>query len=103
MGSGAEAAIETAEALNKEGRKVGVLNVHLYRPFSIKHFINALPETVKVLSVMDRTKETGSIGDPLYLDVCATLLEGAKTILRYLAADTVLAARNLLHHGKSHI
>ncbi|MDO5022424.1 MAG: pyruvate:ferredoxin (flavodoxin) oxidoreductase [Eubacteriales bacterium] len=78
MGSGAEAAIETAEALIKEGRKVGVLNVHLYRPFSIKHFINELPETVKVLTVLDRTKESGAIGDPLYLDVVSALRESGK-------------------------
>ena len=77
-GSGAEAAIETAEALNKEGRKVGVLNVHLYRPFSISHFINALPETVKVLTVLDRTKESGAIGDPLYMDVVSALRESGK-------------------------
>ncbi|HHU01666.1 MAG TPA: pyruvate:ferredoxin (flavodoxin) oxidoreductase [Christensenellaceae bacterium] len=93
MGSGAEAAIETAAALNKEGRKVGVLNVHLYRPFSIKHFINALPETVKVLSVMDRTKETGSIGDPLYLDVCATLLEGSKDNIKVLGGRYGLGSK----------
>ena len=93
MGSGAEAAIETAEALNKEGRKLGVLNVHLYRPFSIKHFIDALPETVKVLSVMDRTKETGAIGDPLYLDVCAALLEGGKDNIKVLGGRYGLGSK----------
>jgi pyruvate-ferredoxin/flavodoxin oxidoreductase len=70
MGSVTETIRETVDYLNnKEGRKVGVLNVHLYRPFSIKYFTNALPNSVKRLAVLDRTKENGSVGEPLYLDV----------------------------------
>lgn len=69
MGSLAQTAITVAEKLNKEGRKVGVLVVHLYRPFSVKHFLAAVPATVKKIAVLDRTKEPGSMGEPLYLDV----------------------------------
>jgi pyruvate-ferredoxin/flavodoxin oxidoreductase len=76
MGSGAEAAQETAEALNARGEKVGVLKVRLYRPFSVEHFLAALPPTVKTVAVLDRTKEPGCIGEPLYLDVVAAFCEG---------------------------
>ncbi len=69
MGSGSEAVITAVEKMNAEGRKVGVLVVHLYRPFSIKHFMGAIPKTVKKIAVLDRTKEPGSYGEPLYLDV----------------------------------
>jgi len=69
MGSGADTAHETAEFLASQGEKVGVLKVRLYRPFSIEHFIAALPKTVKKIAVLDRTKEPGSIGEPLYMDV----------------------------------
>ena len=71
MGSGSETVRTVVDALNKAGRKVGVLCVHLYRPFSIKHFMGAIPETVKRIAVMDRTKEPGAFGEPLYLDVRA--------------------------------
>jgi pyruvate-ferredoxin/flavodoxin oxidoreductase len=76
MGSGAETAAETAKYLVKQGEKVGVLIVHLYRPFSVKHFIEALPQTVKRVAVLDRTKEPGSAGEPLYLDVVTAITEG---------------------------
>ena len=70
MGSVTETVRETVDYLNeKEGRSVGLLTVHLYRPFSAKYFLEALPETVKRIAVLDRTKENGSIGEPLYLDV----------------------------------
>src|SRR4030066_1087612 len=69
MGSGAETAKETVEHLLSEGEKVGVITVRLYRPFSINHFIDALPKTVKAIAVLDRTKEPGAPGEPLYLDV----------------------------------
>ena len=69
MGSGAQTAEEVVKILAGQGEKVGVLNVHLYRPFSVKHFLSALPETVKKIAVLDRTKEPGSDGEPLYLDV----------------------------------
>lgn len=76
MGSGAECCEETAKYLaEKRGGKVGVLKVRLYRPFSIDDFTSAIPKTVKRIAVLDRTKEPGGIGEPLYLDVCAALEE----------------------------
>jgi len=75
MGSGAEAAQETVEYLRARGEKVGVLKVRLYRPFSIEHFIAALPPTVKIIATLDRTKEPGSTGEPLYLDVVTAISE----------------------------
>ncbi|MHB1415880.1 MAG: pyruvate:ferredoxin (flavodoxin) oxidoreductase [Chloroflexota bacterium] len=76
MGSGAETAEETAKALIKGGEKVGVLKVHLYRPFSVEHFVKALPATVKKIAVLDRTKEPGATGEPLYQDVVTAINEG---------------------------
>jgi len=75
MGSGAEAVQETVEHLNARGEKVGVLKVHLYRPFSIPHFVAALPPSVQKLAVLDRTKEPGATGEPLYQDVVTALHE----------------------------
>jgi len=70
MASGANTAEETVEHLcKKEGQKLGVLKIHLYRPFSIQHFINALPKSCTQYAVLDRTKEPGSVGEPLYEDV----------------------------------
>ena len=77
MGSGAETAHETVEHLVARGEKVGVLKVRLYRPFSADHFLEALPATVRTLAVLDRTKEPGSVGEPLYLDVVGTAAESA--------------------------
>ena len=73
MGSGGETVEEAIDYLNANGRKLGVMKVHLYRPFPEKSFLKALPATVKTVSVLDRTKESGSTGEPLYLDVVATL------------------------------
>ena len=70
MGSVCEAIEETVDYLNAMGQKVGVLKVHLYRPFSAKYFFDVMPETVEKIAVLDRTKEPGSLGEPLYLDVC---------------------------------
>jgi len=75
MGSGAEAVEETVSNLTAKGEKIGVLKVRLYRPFSIKHFIDALPKTTKVITVLDRTKEPGASGDPLYLDIVNAISE----------------------------
>jgi pyruvate-ferredoxin/flavodoxin oxidoreductase len=69
IGSGAEVAQETVEQLNSKGEKLGVLKVRLYRPFDVKAFMAALPSTVKSIAVLDRTKEPGSLGEPLYEDV----------------------------------
>ena len=78
MGSGAEIAHETVEYLNAHGEKVGLLKVRLYRPFCVKSFVEALPPTVRQIAVLDRTKESGAIGEPLYLDVVGALNEGLK-------------------------
>jgi pyruvate-ferredoxin/flavodoxin oxidoreductase len=75
MGSGGEVAHEAVEALVATGEKVGVIKVHLYRPFSIDHFTQALPPTVNAIAVLDRTKEPGALGEPLYCDVVTALAE----------------------------
>ncbi|MGK7917135.1 MAG: pyruvate:ferredoxin (flavodoxin) oxidoreductase, partial [Prochloraceae cyanobacterium] len=75
MGSGCEAVAETADYLNASGEKVGLLKVRLYRPFDSKRFVAALPATTKTIAVLDRTKEPGSSGEPLYLDVVAAINE----------------------------
>ena len=75
MGSGAETAAETVAYLNRQNERVGVLKVRLYRPFAIKDFIAALPESTRYIAVLDRTKEPGSLGEPLYLDVVSALNE----------------------------
>ena len=74
LGSAAQTAQDTVEYLLGQDEKVGVLKVHLYRPFSMKHFVESLPKTVKSIAVLDRTKEPGAIGDPLYLDVCTAFI-----------------------------
>ncbi|MDO4162343.1 MAG: pyruvate:ferredoxin (flavodoxin) oxidoreductase [Pseudomonadota bacterium] len=73
MGSGAETVEETIEYMNAHGAKLGVLKVHLYRPFPTDAFLKALPAGVKTVSVLDRTKESGSLGEPLYLDVVTAI------------------------------
>jgi pyruvate-ferredoxin/flavodoxin oxidoreductase len=78
MGSGAEAAHETVEYLTARGEKIGLLKVRLYRPFCVKSFMEALPATVKQIAVLDRTKESGAIGEPLSQDVVNALQEGLK-------------------------
>jgi pyruvate-ferredoxin/flavodoxin oxidoreductase len=75
MGSGAETAVETAAYLQAQGEKVGVLKVRLYRPFAAEWLVRALPTTVRAIAVLDRCKEPGSAGEPLYLDVVASLHE----------------------------
>src|SRR6266516_4013469 len=76
MGSGAETVQATTEYLNAHGERVGVVKVRLFRPFSLKDFLQALPSSVKVIATLDRTKEPGSIGEPLYLDVSTAIKEG---------------------------
>ena len=71
MGSVTETAKEVVDALTAKGKKVGLVKVHLYRPFSAKHLVSVLPATVKRIAVLDRTKEMGATGEPLYLDVVA--------------------------------
>ncbi|HBA89964.1 MAG TPA: pyruvate:ferredoxin (flavodoxin) oxidoreductase [Geobacter sp.] len=75
MGSGADTVQDTVQTLAARGEKVGVVKLHLYRPFPLQAFIEALPATVKKIAVLDRTKEPGSLGEPLYLDVRAAIGE----------------------------
>ena len=86
MGSGAEVAEEAIDYLNEHGQKIGMIKVRLYRPFSIESFIAAIPATVKTIAVLDRTKECGAVGDPLYTDVVSALSEF------YAAGKTPFAA-----------
>ena len=75
MGSGGETVAETVKFLNATGAKLGMVQVRLFRPFSMEHFMAALPKTVKTIGVLDRTKESGAAGEPMYQDVLATLVE----------------------------
>jgi pyruvate-ferredoxin/flavodoxin oxidoreductase len=79
MGSGTGAAEEAIEALNRQGRKVGMVKVRLYRPFATEAFIAALPDTTRSIAVLDRTKEPGAIGEPLFMDVTAAVTEEVQT------------------------
>lgn len=76
MGSGAQTAVETCQYLQQKGEKTGVLQVHLFRPFSMEHLLGALPKTVRKIAVLDRCKEPGAVGEPLYQDVITSLVEG---------------------------
>jgi pyruvate-ferredoxin/flavodoxin oxidoreductase len=79
MGSGCEAAYEAVNALQKQGEKVGLIKVRLYRPFSITHFLQALPESTRAVACLDRTKEPGAVGEPLYDDVAAALFQARES------------------------
>jgi pyruvate-ferredoxin/flavodoxin oxidoreductase len=79
MGSGADTVEEAVNSLVKKGEKVGAIKVRLYRPFSVEHFIAAIPASVKKISVLDRTKEPGSIGEPLYEDVRTAIGEAMES------------------------
>jgi pyruvate-ferredoxin/flavodoxin oxidoreductase len=80
MGSGAEVAHETVDFLTAQGKKVGLLKVRLYRPFSVEHFAQALPGTVRIIATLDRTKEPGAAGEPLYQDCVTALAEVGRQI-----------------------
>ncbi len=90
MGSGAEAVHEMVDWLNAKSEKVGVLKVRLYRPFSATHFLEAMPKTTKKIAVMDRTKEPGSLGDPLYLDIITALHEARTAGSSPFAAEPIV-------------
>src|ERR1700760_1701849 len=93
MGSGAEAAEETVDFLNAHGEKVGVLKVRLYRPFDSLAFVRAFPSTVKALAVLDRTKEPGSAGEPLYLDCVNALQEAKRTDVQIVGGRYGLSSK----------
>ncbi len=90
MGSGADTAHEAVNVLTATGEKVGVLKVRLFRPFSMDHFVSALPTSVKAIAVMDRTKELGALGEPLYQDVVTALAQAKAAGLRAAAVDPVV-------------
>ena len=92
MGSGADVAHETVDYMLAQGEKIGLLKVHLYRPFSIEHFVAALPATVKVIAALDRTKEPGAIGEPLYQDCVTAMVEAGRSI-RVLGGRYGLASK----------
>ena len=83
MGSACEAAKEVVDYLNARGEKVGLLQIHLFRPFDVKYFLNAMPKTVKVVTAMDRSKEPGAIAGAVYLDVCAAYANDADAPVVY--------------------
>jgi pyruvate-ferredoxin/flavodoxin oxidoreductase len=93
MGSGAEAAEEAVHALNARGEKVGLIKVRLYRPFSVKHLYEALPATVRSIAVLDRTKEAGAAGEPLYLDIVNAIQEGQRKKGSMKVAPLVIGGR----------
>ena len=93
MGSGNETAETTVKYLVEKGEKVGALCVRLYRPFSVEHFISSLPKTVKSLVVLDRTKEPGSVGEPLYLDIVNALVEGKRGDIKTIGGRYGLSSK----------
>ena len=94
MGSGAEAAQETVEYLNAKGENIGLLKVRLFRPFAVNYFINALPPSVKKIAVLDRVKEPGGAGEPLYQDVLTAVVETlASHTAPFSSCPTVVGGR----------
>jgi len=93
MGSGADTAEATVSDLVEKGEKIGVLKVRLYRPFSVEYFIRALPKSVKSVVVLDRTKEPGSMGEPLYMDVVNALVEGQRPQVKAIGGRYGLSSK----------
>src|ERR1044072_9258735 len=93
MGSGGETAIETVKYLASKGEKVGALLVRLYRPFSIEHFVKVLPKSVKAVAVLDRTKEPGASGEPLYLDIVNALVEAGRSNVKAIGGRYGLSSK----------
>lgn len=93
MGSGGEVVEETVNYLARKGEKVGVLQIRLYRPFSVERFIKALPKSVKSIAVLDRTKEPGAMGEPLYMDVVSALVEGQRTNVKVIGGRYGLSSK----------
>jgi len=93
MGSGQGPVMEAVDTMVKNGEKVGAIIVRLFRPFSIDHFVDALPETVKKVAVLDRTKEPGSIGEPLYLDVISAFAESKRSMPKIIGGRYGLSSK----------
>ena len=94
MCSASEAVKETVDYLNKQGRKVGMVQIHLYRPFSVEHFTAAIPATCRKIAVLDRSKETGSVGEPVYLDVVAALNRAGRTDIQVVGGRYGLSSKD---------
>lgn len=95
MCSGSEAVKETVDYLNAQGRKVGMVQIHLFRPFSVEHFAAAIPATCKKIAVLDRSKETGSVGEPVYLDVVTALNQAGRTNIRIVGGRYGLSSKDV--------
>lgn len=93
MGSGGETAVETVKCLASRGEKVGAVLVRLYRPFSLEHFVKALPKSVKSIAVLDRTKEPGASGEPLYLDIVNALVESGRANVKVIGGRYGLSSK----------
>ena len=93
MGSGGETAEATVKYLAEQGEKVGAVRVRLYRPFSMEHFVNALPKSVKGIAVLDRTKEPGAGGEPMYLDVVDALVETGRKDIKVIGGRYGLSSK----------
>ena len=93
MGSGASTLEETVEKMNAEGHKTGLIKVRLYRPFSVADFLSALPSSCEKLAVLDRTKEAGALGEPLYLDVCSALKENGLSRIKVVGGRYGLGSK----------
>ena len=94
MCSGAETLKEAVDYLNQQGRKVGLIQVHLYRPFSVGHFTSAIPQTCKKIAVLDRSKEIGSVGEPLYLDVVTALNQAGRGNIKIVGGRYGLSSKD---------
>ena len=94
MCSASEAVKETVDYLNAQGRKVGMVQIHLYRPFSVKHFAAAIPASVKKIAVLDRSKETGSVGEPVYLDVVTALNQAGRNDITVVGGRYGLSSKD---------
>ncbi len=102
MGSAVDTFEWVADYLNNNGEKVGVLKVRLYRPFSAKHFVDAIPASVKKIAVLDRTKEPGSVGEPLYLDVVTALSQQGRSDIKVIGGRYGLSSKDFTPtHAKS--
>ena len=93
MGSGCETIEESINKLNANGKKYGLIKVRLYRPFNADAFVNAIPKSAKRIAVLDRTKEPGSLGEPLYLDVCSALMEKGVTNIKVIGGRYGLGSK----------
>ena len=94
MCSASETVKETVDYLNANGRKVGLLQIHLFRPFSVKHFSDAIPATCKKIAVLDRSKEVGSVGEPVYLDVVTALNQADRSDIKIVGGRYGLSSKD---------